>query len=180
MQSKVIDINTAVMTYRSALMRAIYDENKLGSITCIKALNNLLPAERRFIFDSLEYETERKSKKIVKCKKCKNNIDIENRIKQEAVYSEYSSMVLVTKYITCDKCENKQSVHSGDIDDMHVMTKKLHFLPDIQTMSSVFENSLRQGEFWKNISLCQIELEKRHTDYRHELPRQDDEGEDLA
>jgi len=180
MQSKVIDINTAVMTYRSALMRAIYDENKLGAITCVKALNNLLPTERRFIFDSLEYESERRSKKIVRCKSCKNNIDLERLERHEAVYSRYTSSVLIAKYVICDKCKNKQFVHPDDIDNMHIMTKKLLFLPSLQTMSSVFENSLQSGQFWKNIALCQTELEKRHTDYRHELPRQDDEAEDIA
>jgi len=170
MQSKMIDVNTAVMLYRSKIISAMEEGNKPLAKFILTAMNNLLPQDYMFVWDTDEAKIEREGLKQIACKSCNNSIILnhENEVKNTSAWSEYNHTVVLSQYIICDKCNNSQSVHPGDIDTMYKIQERTRFLAESPSIDSLFDNSLMNNEYWSWVRTTLAEIERRHTEYRHD------------
>ena len=70
MQSKLPDINSAIVTHRNAILRA-YDKKDFEKIIIsYRAINGLLPDDYKLEISTEKYKTEVKTKILLECREC--------------------------------------------------------------------------------------------------------------
>lgn len=70
MQSKLPDINSAIVTHRNAMLRA-YDRKDFEKIIIsYRAINGLLPDDYKLEISTEKYKTEVKTKILIECPEC--------------------------------------------------------------------------------------------------------------
>lgn len=110
MQSKLPDINSAIVTHRNAMLRA-YDKKDFEKIVIsYRAINGLLPEDYKLEISTQKYKTEVKVNITLECPKCKELSNL-NEIKfLEFDLPEEEQVILGKKsneFWFCPLCKEK-------------------------------------------------------------------------
>lgn len=80
MQSLLVDINTAAITYRRECLQSLDKKKYAHCFGCIKAMNGLLPEDQddksyRIRIDTAEYNEKVKGSSVARCNYCKKDTE---------------------------------------------------------------------------------------------------------
>jgi len=177
MQSKVIDINSAVTVYRTNLIRAIENQDRHMAEVSIFGLNSLLDPVNAMIFDDRGYQDEAKGTKYVKCQKCEKTTEYEPNVIKSSGYHRLSGERWDSEYVVCNQksCGVKIPVNSyHDLITVKKTTEKCQYLPEKPKILDNCSESLNIGRFWSWALVCSTGLERAHALQRIEISNQED------
>lgn len=114
-QSRLTDVNTACITYRTKCLMALDKKMYKNCVGAVKAMNSLLPeddsnAEKfyRIIFDDDEYNKIVNSAFKIECSKCKKEIEydlIEFHEVNVSASEQILTQIKTTQVWLCPKCD---------------------------------------------------------------------------
>ena len=111
--SRLIDINTAAITYRNKCLIALEKKLYKTCTGCIKTLNSLLPEDEddvqyRIVFDDNEYKKVINSSDKIECPKCKEEYDY-NSVQFQQINLPWAEQIISQEKETtiwfCTKCD---------------------------------------------------------------------------
>ena len=121
--SRLIDINTAAITYRNKCLIALEKKLYKTCTGCIKTLNSLLPEDEddvqyRIVFDDNEYKKVINSSDKIKCPKCEEEHDY-NSVQFQQISLNWSEQIISQESETtiwfCTKCEKHNRLSESEI-----------------------------------------------------------------
>ena len=121
--SRLIDINTAAITYRNKCLIALEKKLYKTCIGCIKTLNSLLPEDQddiqyRIVFDDNEYKKVINSSDKIECPKCKEEYDY-NSVQFQEISLPWAEQVISQEKETsiwfCTKCDKYNRLSQSEI-----------------------------------------------------------------
>ena len=121
--SRLIDINTAAITYRNKCLIALEKKLYKTCIGCIKTLNSLLPEDQddiqyRIVFDDEEYKKVINSSDKIECPKCKEEYDY-NSVQFQQISMPWSEQIISQEKETtiwfCTKCNKHNRLSESEI-----------------------------------------------------------------
>ena len=185
MQSKLPDINSAIVTHRNAMLRA-YDRKDFEKIIIsYRAINGLLPEDYKLEISTEKYNTEIKTKKEIKCPKCDESSNM-NDVKFMEFDLPENQQILFGKQSAewwfCPACKSKN--HEDDTDMRSIDAKDptyYQIIPNPPIRKSILDRPYFDLACSKWLFIAIPELENQIQLYRAEYVANngDDGFEDL-
>jgi len=166
MQSKVEDVNSAIVTYRQVALRAReeYDYRKAKlAINCLRA--TLMP---EFAVEYSEYVTLKdldSEYRVVECT-CGETVKLVNGIQHDISQSGYRMVPVlvptaVRRFVTCEKCNTVVRFSEKDI-FLQKEVKSVQLIPKPPVIQDMITKIYKEGEFWDWFDTIWEILEKKH------------------
>ena len=189
-QAKLPDINTAIITYRNALLANLKKRNYHYVIMAVRAIIALMPKDYRITIDTNAYNEAFAKVRMIKCQYCRaksqpiNSITRTKRVNtalQELIYSEP-----VTEVWICKKCKRQNPMSNAVTQlakppDPYYLEK----IPEPPLMTSFFSRLGYEQDFdhWIQVTLGEIEnkIQLYRAEYKAQNPDDDtDLSEELT
>ena len=174
--SRLIDINTAAITYRRECLVALKNKKYRDCIGAIVSLNSLLPEDDedhkyRIVIDGDEYYSKVKENYIIVCRKCEKEFSYDDVTFYNISYSLQDQIILgkpQQKIWICKNCK-----HENDLSESKIIQSSLqrpYYLRVVPEPPRKTSGLLSQFEFHQKmidwVWLCLNALEDGFTRFR--------------
>ena len=176
MQSKLPDINSAIVTHRIAALRA-YDHNDLQKgVIAIRSIIALLPEDFKLTISSEKYQVEKKATRKLECTHCHEETDFGQITVATLEHPPSKSILLRRKSYQiwiCPNCKKDNDVEqTKSFLEQHPDPCYLKIIPNPPVKKTIFDRPGYEYS-WKNwFELAFPEIEQQISLYRTEYVSQ--------
>lgn len=186
MQSKLPDINHALVTHRNGVIRARDIDDPIKAEMHLRTIVALLPKEFRVEISTAKYQDAIKASKVYPCLSCEKEIPADQVVAMDYAMDPVMKAITcssVSKIWVCPRCEATNSLEQTEAIVDRIEDPAFHkIIPERPIYTSIYDRT-RYGLEWKRwLQISMQEVEHQIGLYRAEYAAQQDdiEGEVAA